>query len=100
MLPQQAPTDYSQIPHRDATPAHQLRAPGDVGVLAIDKEVGVEKFAVERNALDHLAPVQRRRRRSSEYILVLQVMAVVHFLAATVEVAQHRVEVNAGGIDQ
>src|SRR5438552_8850254 len=84
----------------NAAPAHQLGSPGYVGVLAIDEEIGIEELAVERNVLDHLTAIKGCRCRGSEDTLVLQVMPVVHFLATTVEVPEHRVEVDPGGIDQ
>ena len=52
------------------------------------------------DVVDHRPAVQRSGSRRAEYILVVQVMAVVYFLAATVQVAQHRSEVDAGRIDQ
>src|SRR6266851_4331833 len=84
----------------DAAPAHQLGAPSYVGVFAVDEEIGVEELAIERNVLDHLAAVKRRGCRRAEDILVLQIVSVVHFLTAAVEMPQHRIEVNPGGIDQ
>ena len=83
-----------------AAPAHQLRAPGHVRVLAVHKKVGVEKLAVERDILDHLTAIESRGRGGSEHKLVLQVMSVVDFLTAAVEVTQHRIEVNTGGVHQ
>ena len=84
----------------DAAPAHQLRAPGDVGILAVDEEIGIEELAQDRNVFDHLAAVERRGGRSAEDVFEVQVVAVVHFLAAPVQVAQHRREVDSGRIDQ
>ena len=81
-----------------AFPAHQLGPPGDIGILAVDKEIGIEEFAVEGNIVDHGPPVERGGRGSAEDVLVLQVVPVVHFLAAAVEMAQHGVEVDTGGI--
>jgi hypothetical protein len=81
-----------------AFPAHQLGAPGHIGIFAVDEEIGIEEFAVERNVFDHGAAVKRRGRGGAEHVLVLQVVAVVDFLAAAIQMAQHGVEVDAGGI--
>ena len=35
------------------TPAQELRAPGDIGILAIDKKIGVEECAINGNIFDH-----------------------------------------------
>ena len=86
------------VGHVQALPAHQLRPPGHVGILAVDEEIGIEELAVERDVLDHRAAVERGRGSGAEDVLVLQEMAVVHLLAAAVQVAQHGVEVDSGGI--
>ena len=72
-----------------AFPAHQLGAPGHIGVFAIDEEIGIEEFAVERNIFDHLAAVKRGRGSGAEDIFVIAEVAVIHFLAAAVEMPQH-----------
>ena len=77
----------------------QLGAPRDIGIFSVDEEIGIEEFAVERDVFDHGAPVEGGGGGGSEDVFVLQVVAVVYFLAAAVEVAQHGVEVDAGGID-
>src|ERR1700693_1788816 len=84
----------------DAPPAQQLGAPGDVSVFAVNEKVGIEKLAVDRNVIDHLTAVQCGGGRGSEHVLKIRVMAVVHLLAAPVQVPQHGCEVDAGGIDE
>src|SRR5579872_1288228 len=84
----------------DAAPAEQLRAPRHVCVLTVYEKIGVEKLIANRDILDHLAPVQRRGRSGSEHILVIQIMAVVNFLAAAVQMPQLGREINARGIDE
>ena len=84
----------------NAAPAHQLSAPCDVGVLAVNKKIRIEELPENGDILDHLAAVQRRGGGGAEHVFEVEVVAVVHFLAAAVQVAQHRGEVDAGGIHQ
>ena len=92
------------IPERmrriQASPAKQLRSPGDIGVLAIDEEIRIEELALNADVVDHLAAIERGGRRRAEHILVNPVMPVIDFLAAAVQVAHHRREVDSRGIDQ
>ena len=82
----------------DALPAHQLRAPRDIRIFAVHEEIGIEELAIERDVVDHFAAVESGRGGGAEHKFVLQVMAVIHFLAAAVQMAQHGVEIDAGGI--
>ncbi len=84
----------------EATPAHQLRAPGDVGVFAIHEEIRVEELALDRNIVDHLPAIQRRRGGRAEDVFKVQVVASVGLLAAPVQVPQHGREIDAGRIHQ
>ncbi len=83
----------------DAAPSHELGAPRDIGIFAISEEIVVEKLAVDRDIVDHLAPVEGGRRSGSENILVLAIMAVVFFEASAVKMSQVGSEVDPGGID-
>src|SRR5690242_2817405 len=84
----------------DAAPAHQLRAPGDIGIFAIDKKVRIEELFADGNVFDHLAAVQSGGGGCAENIFVLQIMPVVHFLAAAIQMPQHGGEVDSRRIDQ
>ena len=53
-----------------------------------------------RDVIDHLPAIERGRRGGAEYVLEIQIMAVVHFLAAAVQMAQHRREIDSRGIHQ
>ena len=91
----------------EALPAQQLRAPSDVGVFAVNEEIRIKEFRSaglvgsprQRDVVDHLATVKRRRSRGPKNILVIHVLAVVHLLAAPVQMPQHRIEVDTRGID-
>jgi hypothetical protein len=45
------------------------------------------ELAVQRDIVDHRAPVQRSGRGGPEHVFVLQIVAVIQFLAAPVQVA-------------
>ena len=53
----------------NAAPPQQLRAPRDVGVLAVDEEIGIEEIAVDRNIVDHAPAVERRGGAGAEDVL-------------------------------
>src|SRR5262249_61638692 len=84
----------------DAWPAQKLRAPGDIGVLAVGEEVGVEEAAADRDVFDHRATIQRRRRTGTEDVLGAIVRAAIELVPAAVEVSHRRSEEDAGGIDE
>src|SRR5438477_9668765 len=84
----------------DAAPAEQLRPPGDIGVLAVHKEIWIEKLTVDRDVVDHAPAVQRSRGGCSEHVFMLQIMTVVDLLAAPVQMPEHGREINSGGIDE
>ena len=83
----------------NAAPAHQLGSPGHVGVLAIDEEIGIEELAHDGDVFDHGAAIEGGGGGGSEDVFVGQVVAVIHFLAAAIQMTQHGVEIDPGGID-
>ena len=83
----------------DALPAQQLGAPGDIGILAVGEELGVEELPIHRHVGDHLAPVAGRRGGGAEHVLVPAVVSVVGLHAAAILVAQHGREEHARGIE-
>src|SRR5579872_1319987 len=84
----------------EAFPAHQLRAPGNVSVLAVNEEIGIEELAGDRDVFDHLAPVERGGGGGAEDVFVVAKMAIIHLETAAVEMPEVRGEIDAGGIDQ
>ena len=80
-------------------PAHELGAPGDIGVLAVDEEIGIEELAVDGDVVDHGAAVEGRGGGGAEDVFALEVVAVIELAAAAIEVAEIGGEVDAGGID-
>jgi len=83
----------------EAAPAEELGAPGDVGVFAVDEEVGIEELAVDGDVVDHFAGVEGGGGGGAEDVLALEEVAVVDFAGAAVEVAEVGGEVDAGGVD-
>ena len=85
----------------DAPPAEQLRAPGDVGILAVDEEIGVEELAVDAKCRrSSPAGTSAAAAVAPKTYSFVQVVSVVDFLAAAIEVPQHRSEVDSSRIDQ
>ncbi len=85
-------------------PAHQLRAPGEIGVFAIREKVVIEKFRCavgrgNRDRIDHGPRIQRCRARRSENVLRLHVLAAVFLASIAIEVPQLRREVHARGVE-
>src|SRR5581483_2830354 len=83
----------------DALPAHKLRPPGQVSILAVGKELLVKVFALDRHVLKHRAPVKRSRARGAENVLLSIVLTLVRLLRAPIQVAEIRAKINAGRID-
>ena len=83
----------------EGAPAQQLRPPGDVGVFAVNKEIGIEEIAVDGHVVDHAAPVQRRRRRRAEDVFQVLIAAAIRLAPAPIEVPQGGRETDAGRID-
>ena len=83
----------------DASPPEELGAPGDVGVLAVDEEIGVEEAAVDRDVLDHRAAVEGGGGARAEHVLDALGVGGVRLPPAAVEVAHGRREKDAGGVD-
>src|ERR1700722_7948031 len=83
-----------------AAPTHQLRTPCDIGVLAVNEKVGIEKLSEDGNIVNHFAAIKRRGGGCSENIFEIKIMPVVDFLAASIEMPQHRREIDARRIDE
>ena len=82
-----------------AAPTHQLCAPGKVRVLAIGEEFHVEKFAIERNILHHLAAEKGGSSGRAKYVFHSIVLSAIFDLAAAIEMTQVAAEIHARGIN-
>src|SRR4051812_23763196 len=68
-----------------AAPAEELSAPGDVGILAIGKEGGVEELGVDGDIVDHFAAEERGRAGTAEDILEFAEAPIVRLAPAAIE---------------
>ena len=74
----------------EALPSEALEPPGEIGVLAIEKEVGVEDARQDPRGLQRLAPVEAGRAAGAEDLLFHQVPAGRLLPRAPVEVPPGR----------
>src|ERR1700704_4017551 len=80
-------------PHVQALPSHQLRPPGDVGVLAISEKIGVEKLSCNRNVVDHGAAIQCCCPRRSKHEFRPVVLPGIAGPSAAIEMTKLRTKI-------
>src|SRR5215467_11175797 len=83
----------------NTAPPEELRAPSDVGVLAVDEKVGVEEAAFQLDVLDHAAAKQSGGGAGAEHVFHAAGKLGFRVVPAAVEMAHSGSEEDAGGID-
>src|SRR5947209_20633694 len=78
-----------------AFPTKQLRSPGHICIFAVGKEIGVKEFAINRNIVDHLTPVQAGGSSAAEHVLAAIILPFIRSAASAVEMSQVGGHVNS-----
>src|ERR1700736_3016190 len=78
-----------------ASPPHQLGAPGQIRVLAISEELLAKKFPVYRDVIDHASTVKGRGSGCTKDVLHLLKLPVVRLTSPAIQMTQIRQEIDS-----